>query len=81
MCASEALVQHFSNSSEAAALGAVSEKARSQAAKREELLAKMLQLSPLLEQDMAGSALQVMEAHQKEDLFFTQLWLLGAHQL
>ncbi len=66
-----ALVKLQSSSSAealAAALGAVSEKARSQAAKREELLAKMLQLSPPLEEGMAGSALQVMEAYKKRGL-------------
>ncbi len=66
MCASQA--QLFNYRPEAAALGAVSGKTRSQAAKREELLAKTLQLSPPLKEDMAGSALRVMEAHKKRGL-------------
>ncbi len=78
VCSTQAPVQLFSDCPEAAALGDVSEKARSQAAKQEELLAKRLQLSPPLKEDMAGSALQVMEVHKKEDLCFTQLWVMGA---
>jgi hypothetical protein len=73
VCASQAPVQLFKGSPEALALVAVSEVAvpevaRSQAEKREELLAQMLKLSPPLEEEMADRALQVMKEHQEKGL-------------
>ncbi len=50
-------------------LVAVSEKARSRAEKRHQLLlAQILQLREPLEEDMADSALQVMKEHQEKGL-------------
>jgi len=68
VCASQNPVQLFKDSPEASAIAAVSEKARSQAETRQQLLDQMLKLREPLDGDMANSALQVMKEHQEHGL-------------